>query len=78
MCKILIEFNSDGEIEKILTDRPMQIVIVDKRNIDNGISPVQTYEPEIIPGGESFKTSYSDVIDVQDQEIYDELKKFHL
>lgn len=78
MCKILVELNEDGQIEKVLTDCKMQVVIVDKRNIDEGMSPVQLYEPEVIPGGESFKSSYAAIIDVQDQEIYDELKKYHL
>ncbi len=78
MCKVLIEFNDAGEIEKVLTDRSMKVVIVDKRNIDKAISPVQTYEPEIIPGGENFSSSYCDILDVQDQEIYDTLKEKHL
>ena len=78
MCKILVELNEDGQIEKVFTDRKMQVVIVDKRNIDYGRSPVQIYEPEVLPGGENFSTEYSSILDVQDQEIYDELKSKHL
>lgn len=78
MCKILIELNEDGQIEKVFTDCKMKVVIVDKRNIDYGTSPVQIYEQEILPGGENFSTEYSSILDVQDQEIYDELRKCHL
>lgn len=78
MCKILIELNEDGQIEKVFTDRKMDVVIVDKRNIDYGRSPVQIYEPGVLPGGEKFSTEYGAILDDQDQEIYDELKKHHL
>lgn len=75
MCKILIEME-EGKIVKVLTDRKMQVVIIDKGEIDYGMSPVQLYDPEIIKG--DFKTEYAATLDIQDQEIYDTLKEKHL
>lgn len=76
MCKILIEMDDYGEIQRVLTDRAMKVVIVDKKFIDDGKCPVQIYDPEIIK--DDFKTEYAATLDIQDQEIYDTLKEKRL
>lgn len=80
MCKILIEVEN-GCIQRLVTDRDMTIVVVDRDNQEqSGIRGlVQRYEPDtILPGGENFSTEYSNILDEQDKEIYDELKRLHL
>jgi hypothetical protein len=75
MCKVLIEMEN-GCVSKVFTDREMQIIIV---NRDDAFAPtIEKCDLTILPGGEKLSKHYGENIDMDDQIIFDELRKLDL
>jgi len=73
MVKVLI-YVEGGNVQMVAASETIDLVIVDRDNIDAGDEPVGQYEPDTIQESGTFHELFTSD-DKPDREIHDELKR---